>query len=61
MKPIHRRSQSQSQRSSLPAADLTAEMETMVKRCGSLDGSFHPSHGMGWPVGIAYDSYDALA
>ena len=37
-------SQSQSQRlprSSLPAADLTAEMETMAQRRGSMDDSFH--------------------
>ena len=39
-----RQSQSQSQRlprSSLPAADLTAEMETMAQRRGSMDDSFH--------------------
>ena len=37
-------SQSQSQRlprSSLPAADLTAEMETMAQRRSSMDDSFH--------------------
>ena len=37
-------SQSQSQRlprSSLPAADLTAEMETMAQRHVSMDDSFH--------------------
>ena len=37
-------SQSQSQRllrSSLPAADLTAEMETMAQSRGSMDYSFH--------------------
>ena len=46
--------QSQSQRlprSSLPAADLTAGMEIMAQRRGSMDDSFHlpdfPWHGMG--------------
>ena len=37
-------SESQSQRlprSSLPAADLTAEMETMAQRRGTMDDSFH--------------------
>ena len=28
-------------RSSLPVADLTAEMETMAQRRGSMDDSFH--------------------
>ena len=40
-------------------------METFAQRRGSMDDSFHlakfpPSHGMGWPVDIAYDGYDAL-
>ena len=33
-------------RSSLPAADLTAEMETMAQRCTLMDNSFHlPNFG----------------
>ena len=36
-------------------------METMARRRASMDGLIpctqFPSHGMGRPVGIAYDSY----
>ena len=39
------------------------EMETMAQRRGSMDDSFNLSSfpHMGWHVGIAYNSYDALA
>ena len=37
-------------------------METVAHRRVSMDNSDgFPSHGMGQPVGIAYDSYSALA
>ena len=41
-------------------SDLTTNMETTWRMDDSHSIYTFPSHGMGWPVGIAYDSYDAF-